>query len=160
MTPTENNTKRKCVNEVAMNSELDRFVVLRHDVGDRLDRTDQTHFDWMFEVEGELRTWATAPIETFEHEFEVEAERLPNHRLQYLDFEGEISGGRGVVQRVLRGHVQTRDDDSQRFTADLFWDEVSETPRASIAVYRSLPDDPREVDESREVWRLRFSLGR
>ncbi len=61
---------------------------------------------WDFLVEGlvyeRLPTWrlaanplrATGPIG---------AERLPDHRRLYLDYEGEIAGGRGRVRRLDRG---------------------------------------------------------
>lgn len=33
------------------------------------------------------------------------AEKTPDHRAVYLDYEGEVSGGRGVVARVAEGIV-------------------------------------------------------
>ncbi|MFK8113576.1 MAG: hypothetical protein AB8B91_15350 [Rubripirellula sp.] len=143
-----------------MTERHNRFVVLRHVVGPKSDRTDQTHFDWMFEVEGELRTWATVPVADFAQSFKMDADRLPNHRIEYLDFEGDVSGDRGSVQRVLRGQVHVTDDDSRRFTAELSWEQEDQVRRASVAIYRSLLEDRLRVDDSRDVWRLRFSLGR
>lgn len=44
-----------------------------------------------------LQTWALErePAATVE----CGAERLPDHRLAYLDYEGEVTGGRGTVTR-------------------------------------------------------------
>lgn len=72
-----------------------RFVVLRHDSPRGL------HWDLMLEAEGVLRTWALAeePVA----QLSCEAERLPDHRLAYLDYEGEISDGRGSVTRCDAG---------------------------------------------------------
>ena len=153
-----------------MNQLQDRFVVLRHWVGvglqrqsgwngDELDESEgsgQSHFDWMFEVEGELRTWATPPVDDFENSFEIHADRLPNHRLKYLDYEGELSGERGHVEQVLHGHLCSSDDDSQRFTAELSWQTIDQTHHASVAVYRSNPAQVFANDGDQEVWRLRF----
>lgn len=34
------------------------------------------------------------------------AERIPDHRRRYLDFEGPISGGRGSVRRIAEGEAE------------------------------------------------------
>ena len=101
-------------------SEL-RFVVLRHQVGPSLDRTDQSHFDWMFQIDGSLRTWATPPVDQFETAIELTGERLPDHRMKYLDYEGELSKDRGTVARVLAGKLQVIEDSAARFVAQLSW---------------------------------------
>jgi len=142
-----------------------RFVVLRHDVGSKLTRTDQSHFDWMFEVGSVLRTWATQPIEEFERwvqseSVEVGCDLLSDHRLAYLDYEGEIEGDRGSVVRLLRGSYRLIENDPDRFVAALSWDEGDSTGEAIVTCYRSLPDDGLRRDESRDCWRLRFSPGR
>lgn len=71
-----------------------RYVVLEH-------RWDGVHWDLMLDVGDVLRTWAIdAPITTG---VDLPARALGDHRRIYLDFEGEISGGRGTVRRVERG---------------------------------------------------------
>jgi hypothetical protein len=51
----------------------------------------------MFEFGGVLRTWAVtsepAPNTM------LESDELPDHRLAYLDYEGTITGDRGIVSR-------------------------------------------------------------
>lgn len=75
-----------------------RFVILKHSVN------GAAHFDLMLEVEGQekLRTWQLArwPLNVGES---CLARQLDDHRRAYLEYEGEISGGRGVVQRVASG---------------------------------------------------------
>ena len=68
-----------------------RFVILRHD------SPRGEHFDFMLEAGGVLKTWALprAP----EAGIEMDCEALADHRLTYLDYEGPISGDRGVVTR-------------------------------------------------------------
>jgi len=71
-----------------------RFVILEH--------THQgVHFDLMMEVNGKLRTWrlATPP----HPDQQQPAEASFDHRLNYLDYEGPLSGDRGSVCRWDHG---------------------------------------------------------
>ena len=74
------------------------------------------HWDLMLEQNGVLRTWrlhrepdAAGPIV---------AEPLPDHRLAYLDYEGEVSGGRGHVARVEAGACEITVCDDQRWVVE------------------------------------------
>jgi hypothetical protein len=60
----------------------------------------------MFEIEGRLKTFATDIIDPRASHKGIAAIALPDHRLHYLDFEGEISGGRGKVTRIARGSFE------------------------------------------------------
>jgi DNA polymerase Ligase (LigD) len=73
---------------------MPRFVLLEH-------LRDGIHWDFMLEdVEG-LRTWAIdAPVVTGR---DLPARALATHRRIYLDYEGDIAGGRGRVRRVDAG---------------------------------------------------------
>ena len=77
---------------------MNRFVILAHTVN------GETHFDLMLEVEGQekLRTYQLAqwPLAVGES---CDCKQLDDHRRMYLDYEGEISGGRGSVKRVAQG---------------------------------------------------------
>jgi DNA polymerase ligase (LigD)-like protein len=59
------------------------------------------HWDLMLEAEGGLSTWEleAPPSE----ELAVRATELAVHRLDYLDYEGPVSGNRGSVRRWDRG---------------------------------------------------------
>lgn len=75
---------------------MPRFVLLEH-------RWNGVHWDLMLEsADGRvLHTWALdAPLAPGRG---LPARRLPDHRTAYLDYEGEVSGGRGTVRRVDRG---------------------------------------------------------
>jgi hypothetical protein len=73
---------------------LNRFVLLEH-------RWNGVHWDLMLETAGVLRTWAIdAPVVPG---VDLPARSLPDHRLAYLEYEGEVSGGRGTVRRCDRG---------------------------------------------------------
>ncbi|MFO0937916.1 MAG: hypothetical protein U0798_15550 [Gemmataceae bacterium] len=74
---------------------MPRFVLLEHDWPER-------HFDFMLEGDhGQLLTWRL-PILPSEL-CVLAAERLPDHRRAYLDYEGPISGNRGTVVRRAAG---------------------------------------------------------
>lgn len=85
---------------------MSRFVVLYHEVNPDCGRPN--HYDLMVESPASkasnransLWTWQilTPPgIGVFA------AVRLENHRIEYLDYEGPVSGDRGRVTRVMQG---------------------------------------------------------
>ena len=61
-----------------------RFVLLKHTLPEESPRA--THWDFMLEREGVLRTWALEAEPT--SGLEISAEQLPDHRLAYHDYEG------------------------------------------------------------------------
>ena len=73
-----------------------RYVVLRHE------EIEEPHFDLMFETKpgSPLVTWRS---EKWPIEREVGVEKLGDHRREYLEYEGAVSGGRGVVRRITSG---------------------------------------------------------
>jgi DNA polymerase Ligase (LigD) len=70
---------------------MPRFVVLEHD-------HPVLHWDMMLEADGALQTWRLAqpPLPS---SAAIEATRLPDHRMMYLDYEGPVSANRGTVKR-------------------------------------------------------------
>ena len=81
---------------------MPRFVILRHDMPPGSARP--SHFDLMFEQGQALRTWACEALPAIGRA--TLAEQLADHRLAYLDLEGEVSGGRGHVTRVAAGQYE------------------------------------------------------
>jgi hypothetical protein len=63
----------------------------------------------MLEWGGALRTWSLSHAP--DSQAAITAEALPDHRLAYLDFEGEISGGRGAVARWDQGTYALLEDE-------------------------------------------------
>lgn len=78
---------------------MPRFVILRHDCPPGYERT--LHWDFMLETAAALASWALSQEPPGKGE--IAAERLADHRLAYLEFEGPISGGRGAVSRWDQG---------------------------------------------------------
>lgn len=98
-----------------------RSVVLEHRLPD-----GSRHFDWMIErpdpgVERRLWTWRTEArpdrVEAFA------GEQIGNHRVVYLEFEGELSGGRGRVTRVAAGQAIWLGADSGKIGVRIVWSD-------------------------------------
>jgi|SRR6516162_9422757 hypothetical protein len=79
------------------------YVILEHDWPTR-------HWDFMLEVGDVLQTWRlpTAPAANAE----ISAEKIFDHRLMYLDYEGPISGDRGSVTRWDAGSYEIVEEKS------------------------------------------------
>ncbi len=69
---------------------MPRFVILEHD-------HPALHWDFMLEDGPILKTWRLA--EPPQAGRPVRAEPSCDHRLAYLDYEGPVSGERGIVRR-------------------------------------------------------------
>ncbi|HEX4149876.1 MAG TPA: DNA polymerase ligase N-terminal domain-containing protein, partial [Pirellulales bacterium] len=89
---------------------MPRFVVLEHCLPPGHAR--DLHWDLMLEAPGGLRTWAlsAAPASGAQ----IAAEQLPPHRIEFLDYQGPVSGGRGSVQRWDQGSFRWLVDVPQR----------------------------------------------
>jgi hypothetical protein len=96
-----------------------RFVVLHHE------GIDDPHFDLMLETSpgSPLATWRSPIWPINEPTMLVQ---LPNHRREYLDYEGEISGNRGRVRQVAAGtyKISPQPDGGQLVR----WDHISISP--------------------------------
>ena len=75
-----------------------RCVVLFHQVG------NSDHWDLMLEVQNRLWTWRMSELPTINQT--VTGERIIDHRIHYLDYEGPVSNNRGIVKRVRAGRYQ------------------------------------------------------
>lgn len=84
---------------------MPRWVLLRHDTPD-----GRWHYDWMMEPlaprEGALITFRVVVRPDDPGAPGFEAQRLPDHRRVYLEYEGAISGDRGRVSRISEGECQ------------------------------------------------------
>lgn len=96
------------------NLPMPRFVVLRHEGAPGR----ELHWDLMLEEGDVLRTWALEN-EPGPGAMSCEAERLPDHRSLYLDYEGEVSGGRGTVTRLDAGVYTPEQNDDRRVVVKL-----------------------------------------
>lgn len=94
-----------------------QFVLLEHVRG------AGRHWDLMFEAGSGLATWQLTQNPIFNmHSPDVgpiSAQRLADHRHVYLDYQGEISGGRGFVTRVDRGRFILLAEQPDRISLEL-----------------------------------------
>lgn len=118
-----------------------RFVILDHKphvtesaTESSSARTNERHFDLMFEVEvgGKLKTIAAATLPENAAD-EVGAESLPDHRSEYLTYEGKLTENRGTVSRFAWG-----------------------TWTGQLAVSAQLIFDKASANFPGELWELRF----
>jgi hypothetical protein len=78
------------------------YVILHHQFPAGSDR--QSHWDLMFQLDDVLLTWA---VEECPHPgLQTVARALDDHRLEYLDYSGPVSGNRGEVIPWDRGSYQ------------------------------------------------------
>ncbi|MEZ5940697.1 MAG: DNA polymerase ligase N-terminal domain-containing protein [Planctomycetaceae bacterium] len=75
---------------------MPQFVILEHD-------WPELHYDFMLEHEGVLLTWRLPLLPELDQPSEFSAERIFDHRLHYLTYQGSVSGGRGAVRRRMQG---------------------------------------------------------
>jgi hypothetical protein len=104
-----------------------RFVLLRHECPAQFAKP--SHWDFMLETDGRLMTWELRRLPTswlvaFQLEYAdasplAPATRLADHRLEYLDYEGPISGDRGSVCCVDRGTYQVRQESAAQLMVEL-----------------------------------------
>jgi hypothetical protein len=90
---------------------MPRFVILRHV------NAQGVHFDFMLEVGDVLKTWALPDVPRMD--IALDCEVLADHRLAYLDYEGPISGDRGVVTRWDSGTYTLERQADEEWSATL-----------------------------------------
>ncbi len=114
---------------------MPRYVLLYHECPPGYDRP--SHWDFMLEAGGSLHTWALVRLprgweKAREHtamthpscamvgdENTVGAERLADHRLDYLHLEGPLSDNRGTVHRVDAGTYVSIAEQTESWEVDL-----------------------------------------
>ncbi len=96
-------------------------VLLRHDTPD-----GAYHYDWMIarDHDGPLITLRLDANTVERFPMELDAVELPDHRRRYLDFEGDIGGGRGVVARVGSGEIRGLNEGLGSLRFDVHWDDA------------------------------------
>ncbi|QDT13740.1 hypothetical protein [Planctomycetes bacterium K23_9] len=151
MTPLDSNTQSPSQNP--SQKPVPRFIVLKHETGSTSKQEPlahgPVHFDWMFQVGDSLRTWSTQIVCDLDRELELEAIALPDHRIAYLEIQGDIGGGRGNVTQIAAGGLRNSTATDEHYRADLDWKSTagSFTVRR-VSVQRIAVDS----------WRLRLGL--
>jgi hypothetical protein len=114
---------------------MPRFVLLYHDCPPGYERP--SHWDLMLEADGKLRTWTlfrlpaawrsaqeqtalthpTCP--SLAEGNSIAAERLPDHRIDYLKIEGPIGENRGEVRRIDEGTYESSRQSAEQWEIEL-----------------------------------------
>lgn len=81
---------------------MPRYVILYHATPPQSPRA--SHWDFMLEIGGALRTWALAAAPSAGAT--IPANALADHRLAYLTYEGPLSGERGSVAQWDAGEYE------------------------------------------------------
>ena len=89
---------------------MPRFVILHHQVPPESPRL--SHWDLMLEEGDHLATWELS--EAPEVGICLNVVQLPNHRLDYLDYEGPLTRQRGMVLRYEWGNYTTISVDAEQ----------------------------------------------
>lgn len=116
-------------------SFMPRYVLLYHECPPEYERP--SHWDFMLEADGKLRTWALLRLPrgweevrtrtamqfpscpALADEGSVSVEKLADHRIDYLHEEGPLSGNSGEVRRIDAGTYETTAGDSKSWTVVL-----------------------------------------
>ncbi len=121
---------------------MPRYVILLHQTPRGSPRP--THWDFLLECQSNCRTWALAAPPS--ERIWIPAQALPDHRLHYLTYEGDVSGGRGHVRRWDAGEYGWREE-----TADQVCVWLEGTRLSGQAVLQR---------DRRGEWQFRFTSGR
>jgi hypothetical protein len=119
---------------------MPRFALLLHRTV--ADYPRPTHYDLMLEAGDLCRTWALATEPPAGEA--IAAEALPDHRKMYLEFEGEVSAGRGLVTRIDAGDFQWLSHEPCQVRVAVQGDRL----RGSLELTQSDPESP--------AWQCRY----
>lgn len=100
-------------------------------------KPDESHWDFMLEQSDRLLTWRLGTLPEYAPQGPmqaIEARRIADHRPLYLDYEGEISGNRGSVRRVLGGRFEQLGWCSPRWTLRLVVDRKGSEQTADLHI--------------------------
>jgi hypothetical protein len=106
-----------------------------------------SHFDLMLEKSGRLVTFELFQLPIPGERFPVR--RLAEHRIDYLDYEGPISGDRGHVTQWTAGHYLTALESEHKWILELY------SPRLSARIVLLRPTSDTILDQT--MWHLRAS---
>ena len=95
---------------------MPRFVLLEHDAPTGL------HWDFMLEEGDQLATWSLPSVP--KQGATLVCHQLGGHRVEYLEYEGPVSRGRGQVSRVDRGEFQWIDQKADRLEIEVKGDAL------------------------------------
>ena len=126
-------------------SKKPQFVVLHHEMPATSNRA--SHWDLMLERNGVLATWALDQEPTATQTGNgIAGSALPDHRKDYLEYEGPVSNDRGHVTRWDRGVYVVESETKDELVVELFGEQLNGT----FELTRNLAQS-----DSSEAWTFR-----
>lgn len=95
-------------------SDVRRFVLLRHE------GFGGAHWDLMLEAGERLATWRLPGRANPGDDGVVPAERIGDHRRDYLDYEGPVRGDRGHVRQSDMGTCRVLAESAEAWSVEFF----------------------------------------
>lgn len=92
-----------------------------------------SHIDWLIaqndaNEQGELITFRlNCRLDKVKNGQSILAERIADHRWAYLEYQGPISGNRGVVSRVAKGVITSQKHDESIWRIEICWENDSKS---------------------------------
>lgn len=96
-----------------MADEPRRFVIQKHV------RQGDVHWDFMIESDGCLQTWRIDAAPEKLAQKPVHAEKIPDHPLRFLTYEGPVNRGKATVQIAEAGTYRIVENDKRKITLDM-----------------------------------------
>ena len=107
-------TPNSCLLSPYFSFTLFCFTILQHNT-----TGDEYHWDFLYEQADACLTFSVPKEAVNGKEIRCVATRLPDHRLAYLEYEGPVSGNRGVVRRIDSGKYEI-DGNTIRFQGNIW----------------------------------------
>lgn len=103
---------------------MPRTVLLKHTLPD-----GPWHYDWLLARDGDDDGAGAGPLISFRVDTDIrrrslaafDAVRRPDHRPDYLTYEGEISEGRGKVERIDAGVCRIDEESPSHLAGAVRW---------------------------------------
>jgi hypothetical protein len=135
------------------NNSSGRFVLLHHELPTTA--AQASHWDLMFDSGDLLLTYRLIQLPQAGAS-QLAATRLPDHRRLYLDYEGDVSGGRGRVTRWAAGEFKALLSDVPAKSAPSALSVVPTLPSVSVQLHSpelraQLVFKPCDIDEETNI---------
>lgn len=96
-----------------MAGEPKHFVIQKHV------RQHDVHWDFMLEKDGSLQTWRVGASPDKLSQQPVHAERIQDHPLRFLTYEGPVNKGKATVEIADAGTYRIVKNDKNNITLDM-----------------------------------------
>ncbi len=136
-----------------------RFAVLRHTLPDVEVRS--SHWDLLLEqppiLSNQLITFEV-PVPPEEWGTPTVVRRLSDHRNIYLNYQGPVSGNRGIVMRVMEGSIQWQSNSQQSMVLAIQFASFQSTAGSNVLSRAMLSLRKLTGESSDARWELKLEI--